>query len=490
MKKILIMGGTGAMGQYLVPMLAADSNYQVFVTSRSAKRSGKHNITYLKGNAKDHSWIEVILHSFEFDFVFDFMKYGLDEFKDRIDLLLRNSGHYFYLSTYRVLGEAPILTENSPVKCAENTSHPEYAIDRYGWNKALSEKALRKCGRNNYTIIRPSMTFSNDRFQFFSGDNFDVMRASKGVPTLLPESALNLTANLTYGRNVAMMLKELMSKADISGQTFHVVTRSVTWSEITQAFQNVFGMECHIVPDAKYLELVDVHDGRILDRFRSRNISNEKVLSTTGIDEKDFGTLEDNLAEAWDQSNKEAYRASMASIGAMARFDYATNSQVSLGLFSPKAKSLYFQQKKAIEDRIWVSDFWVRPNSTYWDIRRSHDVGGAVAVKRNHTFVTSHAWLNFRNFSFLRGFQIDRTYSLKIIIHTDMLFKIRPFLHLFGKEIMRLPTKTVKPGDNIINIDFQPRLALYSDLAITGTEVGPATAFIVQDIDISPKIGY
>ena len=81
MKKILVMGGTGAMGKYLVPMLADDSSYQVIVTSRSARQSNFGNLIYLKGNAKDLPWIKTIFETFDFDVVFDFMMYGGGEFQ-------------------------------------------------------------------------------------------------------------------------------------------------------------------------------------------------------------------------------------------------------------------------------------------------------------------------------------------------------------------------------------------------------------------------
>jgi nucleoside-diphosphate-sugar epimerase len=88
LKKILIMGGTGAMGRYLVPMLVEEDSYQVFVTSRSTRQSSLKNLIYLKGNAKNIEWITTILQSFEFDVIFDFMMYGDVYFSNRCKLFL------------------------------------------------------------------------------------------------------------------------------------------------------------------------------------------------------------------------------------------------------------------------------------------------------------------------------------------------------------------------------------------------------------------
>ena len=46
-KKVLVLGGTGAMGVYLVPMLA-DMGYKVDVVSLDSGESSNPNIKYIK----------------------------------------------------------------------------------------------------------------------------------------------------------------------------------------------------------------------------------------------------------------------------------------------------------------------------------------------------------------------------------------------------------------------------------------------------------
>lgn len=484
LKKILVTGGTGAMGKYLVPMLAAESSYQVFVTSRSARKSNLPNVVYLKGNAKDVSWIETILSTFEFDVVFDFMMYAGNEFQERCCLLLDNCAHYFYLSSYRVMGEDVVLNEDCPIKLEALALHPEYELDRYGLRKGHEEKALHGSGRRNYTIIRPSMTFSNDRFQFFSGDNFDVLRAAKGVPTLLPESAVNSITNLTYGKNVAKMLTALVDKPEAMGHTFHAVTKSMTWGEIGEAFKKVFGMSFKVVPDAEYMELVDLEDGRIFDRFRTRNISNKKILSVTGLTDDDFGTLEDSLREAWASSDQGRYRASRASMGAMARFDQATNSQINLASCDEKSKKEYLLSKKSLSEKIRIGDFWVRPNVAYWEISLSDQASGGVTIRRNDAVVTSNAWLNFRNFNFLCGLEKGADYKIKMSITSYGAFDLKAFFHFFGKNITRLTSVHVVAGFNNVELFFRPSSQYYSDVAITATEMREDLEFKIDNICI------
>ena len=55
MNKILILGGTGAMGAHLVSILENTEN-QVYVSTRK-QRTNRNNITYVQGNAHDDGFI-------------------------------------------------------------------------------------------------------------------------------------------------------------------------------------------------------------------------------------------------------------------------------------------------------------------------------------------------------------------------------------------------------------------------------------------------
>ena len=73
MSKILILGGTGAMGAHLVCILENTEN-KVYVTTRK-QRTNRNNITYVQGNAHDDSFIRPLLQD-GFDVVVDFMVYN------------------------------------------------------------------------------------------------------------------------------------------------------------------------------------------------------------------------------------------------------------------------------------------------------------------------------------------------------------------------------------------------------------------------------
>lgn len=56
--KILILGGTGAMGKYVTELLSQKDGIEIYVTSRALHESDKKNIHYILGNAKENAFFE------------------------------------------------------------------------------------------------------------------------------------------------------------------------------------------------------------------------------------------------------------------------------------------------------------------------------------------------------------------------------------------------------------------------------------------------
>lgn len=99
MNEVLILGGTGAMGSYLVSVLKI--NYHVVVTSRK-KRCDSENVTYLQGNAHNISFLKEILCK-KYDAIIDFMHYTTAEFKQRHEMLLNSCNQLVFISSARGL---------------------------------------------------------------------------------------------------------------------------------------------------------------------------------------------------------------------------------------------------------------------------------------------------------------------------------------------------------------------------------------------------
>ena len=87
-KKVLVPGGTGAMGVYLIPELL-HLGYAVDVVSLDDIKSDNPDLRYFKANFKDPAVRSEFLKN-DYDAIVDFMIYGTEEFRAAHRELLTN----------------------------------------------------------------------------------------------------------------------------------------------------------------------------------------------------------------------------------------------------------------------------------------------------------------------------------------------------------------------------------------------------------------
>ena len=102
-RRILLLGGTGAMGEHLTRILAEQGD-DVHVTTRSCRMS---EITFINDLLRE-SW----------DAIVDFMVYNTDEFRVRVSQLLKATKQYIFISSARVYGPTnssdELINEETP----------------------------------------------------------------------------------------------------------------------------------------------------------------------------------------------------------------------------------------------------------------------------------------------------------------------------------------------------------------------------------------
>ena len=109
--RVLILGGTGAMGVHLADILSK-GEVSLVITSRHSHKSHK-NIKFIQGDAKDPAFFNTLVDE-QWDAIVDFMVYSTEEFKQRLNLLLNATTQYLFISSARVLANADHpLTEDS-----------------------------------------------------------------------------------------------------------------------------------------------------------------------------------------------------------------------------------------------------------------------------------------------------------------------------------------------------------------------------------------
>ena len=128
MRRVLILGATGAMATYLVPELEKRGDLVTGITLEDAK--SRDRVRYVRANAKEIELLRGILAE-GFDAVVDFMVYNTkEEFAEYFDLFREHGVHYVFLSTYRVYGPDYPITEET--KRIFNMPLPEGFVTEIG----------------------------------------------------------------------------------------------------------------------------------------------------------------------------------------------------------------------------------------------------------------------------------------------------------------------------------------------------------------------
>lgn len=296
MTKVLILGGTGAMGSHLRGKLAA-KGYEVVVSSR-LERSSECGIRFVKGDAQSDSFLRDLLRTEKPDAVVDFMNYGTIRFLDRKKMLLDGTGHYLYLSSCRVFAGEKVHHENSPRLLDVSEDRAYLATDEYGLAKARQENILRDSGKTNWTIIRPCITYSSPRFQFgcLEAGTF-VYRALYGSPSIIPEAMLDKYTTMMWGGDCAEMISRLILNSAALGEDFNTVTsESHTWREVGEIYRSLIGLKWQHCSLEDYIRVVGNPYQIKLGRLVHHRFDNAKVLRITGLRQEEFTTLQDGLA--------------------------------------------------------------------------------------------------------------------------------------------------------------------------------------------------
>lgn len=292
--KILLIGGTGAMGVYLVDILEK-KGHDVYVTSRSHRKSEKARIHYLQGDAHDVKFRDTILKE-HYHAIVDFLIYDEDEFEEVVTEYLNATEQYVFLSSSRVYAEnRESIREDSPrlLDICENENYLK--TSEYALKKARQENVLLKSNKTNWTIIRPYITYSNERLQLgvLEKEHW-LYRALQGKSIVFTKDMAEHMTTMTFGCNVAEAMSGLIGNSKAIGEVFHIAgSKPILWSRILEVYQSVLEkkqgrkVNIHMLENSSELAKVmsnynqvyyDRMYDRVFDNTKIEDISSEKVI--------------------------------------------------------------------------------------------------------------------------------------------------------------------------------------------------------------------
>lgn len=301
-KRILLLGAGGTLGSYTALELL-NLDCMVDVVALEKLISFHQNLTCIQSPVTDELLRDLFARQ-RYDGIVDFIHYADPEaYKPRARLLLENTDHLIFLSSYRVYAgcETPIV-ETSPqlldtVQDEYFQTHEDYAVP-----KAKNERFLRSLPQKNWTIVRPLISFSHFRLDLVTTGMHHLLAAAEMKQRLmLPQGARHLAAGVGWAGNVGKMLARLVLNPAACGEDYTLGSaEELTWQDVADCYTDLLGIEFVWVDDQVYLEQATPntyanHCMLYHDRLLNRRIDNRKVLAATGLTQTDLLPLREAL---------------------------------------------------------------------------------------------------------------------------------------------------------------------------------------------------
>jgi len=156
---ILLIGGLGNVGTPITHQLA-NLGHKVYVLGRKQRGQELHPITYISGDTQDIDLLKSLQEKYHLEIVINFAIQTTAQAEANIAAFANKIKQFIFISTVTVLNREKnvVLTEES--ECGNPYS-------AYAQSKIKCEQIFLEAYKNQHfpvTIVRPSQTYSNDKF--------------------------------------------------------------------------------------------------------------------------------------------------------------------------------------------------------------------------------------------------------------------------------------------------------------------------------------
>ena len=241
-----------------------------------------------------------------YDGIVNFLHYKtVDAYKKIHPLLIANTEHLIFLSSYRVYadGQHPI-TEDAP-RLLDVVNDPVFLeTEDYAIPKAKCEDFLNsECKGEPWTIVRPVISFSDRRLDLLLYSGHDILNhAKQGKEMLLPSFVRDYSAGIDWAGNSGKLIANLLFKDAAIGQAITVYSgHGLTWGEVADAYSKLTGVKIRWCDEEEF-----AHENPKIkrnpwtwkyDRKFNRDIDPSKILKVTGLNPSDFASVSEGIEQ-------------------------------------------------------------------------------------------------------------------------------------------------------------------------------------------------
>ena len=302
-KKVLLIAGGGTLGSYTAKELLSKGAY-VDIICLEDNESDNEMLTYYKHEATV-DYLKDLFSTKRYDGVVNFIHYKkVEDYIPYHELIIKNTDHLIFLSSYRVYAdEQHPITEDAP-RLLDTTDDAEFLEkEDYALAKARGEDFLKtEHYGENWTIVRPVISFSYRRFDLFTYSRDDIWAQVERFGKLpMPRSAKDLGAGIDWAGNSGKLIANLLFKKEAFGEAYTVSSaQNLTWGQLADIYAENLGFEVTWCEDDEFEQSYPSAVERkkwlyFYDRKFDRTIDNSKILKVTGLGKDDFIDIAEGL---------------------------------------------------------------------------------------------------------------------------------------------------------------------------------------------------
>lgn len=285
--RIVIIGGTGHVGTYLVPRLV-NSGHEVTTISRQKRQPYQPHdawgsVKQIRANRKEeeeHGSFGLRLQELEADVVIDMICFKSESAEMLVDALNGKIKHFIHCGTIWVHGHG--------VAVPTVEDQPKAPFGDYGINKSYIESFLLQQHSSNgfpVTILHPGHIVGPGWIPVNPQGNFNIevyKRLAAGEELLMPNLGLE-TLHHVHADDVAQAFQCAIEYSENSiGESYHVVSnQALTMRGYAESLAEWFGKiaKLRFLPWDEWRKTVSENDAKISwDHLaHSPNCSNEKA---------------------------------------------------------------------------------------------------------------------------------------------------------------------------------------------------------------------
>lgn len=279
-QKWLLLGGTGTISTSLMKLLAAH-HMEVACINRGS-RPLPPGVEQITCDVNDGTAMAAALEGRSFDVVADFLTYGPDQARTRVEQFLGKCGRYVFISTAMTYEKPPRTMPVSEQTPQDNPYSP------YAQNKIRCEAIFRQAYKTQgfpLTIIRPSCTYGDERVPFvmtpMDKPNTLLRRLRAGKPIVVPGDG-SVFWTITHSSDFARALMALMQSPDTLGEDFHITQdECMTWDAFAAVIAQAAGAPApkivHVTTDDLVREKEALRQDLLGDMAQTAIFDNSKL---------------------------------------------------------------------------------------------------------------------------------------------------------------------------------------------------------------------